>query len=379
MVASGVLLILAALFRLQSFTAMPALILVNWMVHGWRRGTARSVVLVALVVAIQVLVTLGLQARFPGYWNAVYGFHFSRARISTGLRAMRAYETMRQPEMLLGSLAALLLLASPDRRVRALAVLALVTTLATCLGAKSLFSHYFLFCLPFCAICLGIAVGNQLATAPRRWPVLLCVMTVCAIQLYPCVNRVRLGKKLHAEYAEKLAVVERIPEKVVLADPLFVVLGHKSFVDDYYCPDSYIPLEGGRFEEWVEGLSQKSEAILIDDLFYERSISDRTYEAFKRAGSRSISPPPRSARPGRAGRAPRRSPRTTPSRRKGVRDAWPEDLPGIIGVPHRMDRRSLAGRSFPCYHRKSRGVGLRVKCVSHPTPEAMATSVSPGR
>ena len=199
---AAVFLVLAALFRLQSFIALPGLVLLNWTIWGWRRGTVRSVVLVALAVVLHVLVTLGLEARYAGYWNAVYGSHFSRIPISLGLRALRVHEMLKMPEMLLGLIAALWLTVSPNRRLRAVAFVALTTTFLTAFGAKSLYHHYFLLPLPFCSICLAVLVGNWLATPTQRWPVLLCVLLVSGEQLYDCASRVRSGKKLHAEYAQ---------------------------------------------------------------------------------------------------------------------------------------------------------------------------------
>jgi hypothetical protein len=200
-----------------------------------------------------------------------------------GLRALRVHDALKPPEALLGLLAALWLSTSSDRRVRAMAVLALVTTFVTGFGAKSLYGHYFLFCLPFWAICLAVLVGNRLATTPQRWPILISILLVIGLQLYEDVNRVRMGKKLHSDYANRLAMVEKIPEKIVLANPLYVVLGHKEFPDDYFSPDTFVPRDQGWFEEWLERVCPKTDAVLIDDEFLGKSPSYRTYEVLRRA------------------------------------------------------------------------------------------------
>jgi hypothetical protein len=101
--------------------------------------------------------------------------------------------------------------------------------------------------------------------------------------LFVVVNRVRAGRSLKSEVAEKIAVIERVPEKVVFTDPMYVILGHKTFVDIYYCPDSFVPVkEEGRLEEWAEKAASRSDAIIIDEKFYEATPNARFYQALKR-------------------------------------------------------------------------------------------------
>ena len=275
--SAAVFIVVAALFRLQSLAILPGLVFLNWIVWGWRRGTVRSVVLVMLAVLLHVLVTAGLEARYPGYLNAVYGSQVSRGSISLGYRALRVHYSLKSPEILLGLFAALGLTASPNLRLRGVAVLALTTTFFTVFGAKSLWHHYFLLPLPFCVVCLAVRVGGWLDNPACRWPVLACVVLLATQNLYEDAIRVRSGRRLRAEYARRLSFVRQTPERIVLASPRYVVLGGKTFPDDYWAADCFMPRVQGLFDEWLERLYAKSEAVIIDEAFANQWVTARTY------------------------------------------------------------------------------------------------------
>jgi hypothetical protein len=235
-------------------------------------------------VLLHVLVTAGLEARYPGYWNAVYGSQVSRRSISLGLRALRVHDALRSPEILLGLFAALGLTASPNLRLRGVAFLALTTTFFTAFGAKSLYPHYFLLPLPFCVVCLAVLVGGWLDNPACRWPVLACVVLLATQNFYDVANRVLSGRGLHAEYSRRLSVVRQAPERIVLARPCYVVLGGKTFPDDYWAADPSMPMILGFFDECLERLYAKSEAVIIDEEFANQWVTAPTYDRISHGG-----------------------------------------------------------------------------------------------
>ncbi|MFO0892146.1 MAG: hypothetical protein U0790_23785 [Isosphaeraceae bacterium] len=281
---SAILLVAAAFFRLQCLTALPGLLLINWAIRGARLGTIRNIVLVALVLVLHSAVTMAIEARFPGYLKIAYGFQLSRPAISVGKRVMVINEILDYPEILLGLLAAIWLSFAKDRRVRGLALFGLATFLGAAIPGKSLYSHYFLSVLPSILVCISLLVGPGLVSGRRRLPIMICILLVMAMQLYDAVNRVRLGRTLHAKYSPIVARVRAIPEKVLLANPLYVVLGEKTFVDDYFAPDYLMPLINQRFDEWLRTSVGKADALLIDKAFFGDRASPQTVRAVRDSG-----------------------------------------------------------------------------------------------
>jgi len=281
-VASAVLFVVAAMFRLQALALIPGVVLFNWIVFGWRKGTIRNVVLVGLIVVLQSLVTVGFESRFPGYRHAVYEIQLTRQLDPWLNRIWTLQDLFNKPGWLLGLLAVFLSMGSSDRRLRGLASLTLVTSGVTAFAARSFFDHYFVLVLPYFVICLVVVVARLLDENRVAWPTLTCAIVAAGLQFYNTAEEVNARRKGRAETLRQLAAIENAPESIVLAtDPRYVMLCHKKLPDDYYAVDAYLPYVLGWFDEWVERVYPKVDAVIVDEEM-RTYLGDRGYEFLNR-------------------------------------------------------------------------------------------------
>jgi len=264
---AGVAIGLATVFRIQALTLLPGLGLAVLIQSGWRAAFIGNLKLAAAVLVAGAIHGL-LSLTVAGYWDGVFGFQFDRPRMPWGLRSEVLTETFAQPAAVFGLLAAIAVTLRKGV-LRAVGIVALVTTAATAFAGNSLFRTYFIAVLPLLAACGAAVVNDILARSqypPRAWAV-VAVLTVAsgigAIRLHAEVDRKR---ESHRRFLDDIRAT---PAEVWLTtDGRLLDITGKRMVPDFLAtdPGGLFVRDPVRFQAWFREMLPKADAVAVTDL-----------------------------------------------------------------------------------------------------------------
>jgi hypothetical protein len=284
LILSAFLLALASLFRIQSLSFIPAIILMILSRHGLRDGMARAVAWTSVVALVVLFLMLAVYLSFPSCLEGMVFYQMKRPRLGLRGRLLLFREIMQRPEFLAGFASATFLITRSDRFFRGLGWSTLAMTAITTLAANSLYLDYYLMALPLYAVCTAVLLSEIASRSRWPWSTAIGLLVVFGTQfpedLIQAVQTSRTDR-VNREFLERLQRSEA--RTILAADPGIALAAGKRVPDDLYSIEPAASRDLGLYNDWILRVYPEADAIVVTVPLL-KGLSPKVVDLFRRGG-----------------------------------------------------------------------------------------------